>query len=100
MGWSTLSPWKPVEGTGQNVTIGSASVQATNAFGDYTLAVQVSATGDCHIAFGPNPTALATSTLVKSTDGPMQYNVAPGDKIAVIRDASGSGTLNVVELSH
>ena len=91
--------WRPKKGTGQNLTIGAASVAST-AVGSQTYAVRLSATGNCHVAFGPAPTAVATDMLVKSTDRALDVAVSPGDKIAVIQDAASTGTLNIVELTH
>ncbi|RKP56366.1 hypothetical protein [Pararobbsia silviterrae] len=99
MGWQTQSPWRPLAGKGQNLTLGSASVAST-AFADNVQAVQISATGNCHVAVGVTPTALTTDMLVKATDNPQLVRVAPGEKIAVIQDGTSTGTLNVIEVTH
>lgn len=99
MGWMTVSPFRPIPGTGQNLTLGAASVSSA-AVGSQTYAVQISATGNCHVEIGHAPTATATSMLIKSTDDPLQVKCGPGDKIAVIQDAAATGTLNIVELTH
>lgn len=97
--WIPISPFRPIVGSGQNLTIGAASV-ASNAVGLHTYAVQLSATGNCHVRIDSSPVAVATDMLIKSTDDPLQVKVGPGDKIAVIQDAAATGTLNIVELTH
>lgn len=102
MGWSPLSPWRPISGKGQNLTIGGSSTAST-AFdpnADGYQAVFVSATGDCHIAIGTDPTAAATDMLVKASDPPLLVRVAQGEKIAVIQDGAATGNLNIVPATH
>jgi hypothetical protein len=99
MGWICVSPFRPIAKTGQNLTLGSASVAST-AVGANTFAVQLSATGNCHVALGTAPVALGTDMLVKATDDPLVVKIAPGEKIAVIQDGASTGTLNIVELTH
>jgi hypothetical protein len=86
-------------GTGQNVTIGAASVQST-AIGAQTHAIRIVATGACHIETGPNPTATASSALIPANQRGEVFKVSPGDKVAVIQDGASTGTLNIVELSR
>lgn len=101
MGWMPISPWRPVAGTGQNVTIGAASTQAATPFSADCRAVLISAVGgNCHIALGVNPTAGAADMLISANDPPFVMAVNPGETIAVIRDASSTGTLNVIEATH
>ena len=103
MGWTTISPWRPLAGKGQSISITNASL-SSNAF-DNVQAVQISATGNCHVAIAPfvtgtAPTATATDMLVKASDPPLVIRVAPGEAIAVIQDGASTGTLNVVEMTH
>lgn len=99
MSWTPLSPWRAIDGTGQNLTIGASSTQST-AFNIYTQAIQISATGNCHIRVGQNPTAVATDMLIKASDPPYIVRVENGAKIAVIQDGASTGTLNVIEVTH
>lgn len=103
MKWLTIAPWRPIAGTGQNITIGASSV-ASSAFdpnGENAQAIQISAIGgNCHVALGMAPTAAATDQLVKASDPPIILRIAPGEKLAVIQDASSTGTLNIIELTH
>ena len=97
--WVPLSPARPqVAIAGQNLTLGATSVQSA-AVNSQTYMVRLSSTGNCHVAIGMNPTATATDMLVKATDGPWLVKVAPGEKIAVIQDASGDNgkILNISE---
>jgi hypothetical protein len=99
--WFPIAPWRPIPGSGQNITIGASSTQATNAVGDNAQAVQLSAIGgSCHVAIGKNPTATGTDMLVKASDPPLIVRVEPGEKIAAIQDGSSTGTLNIVEATH
>lgn len=100
MGWDPTSPGRPIPGTGQNIAIGDASTQNATAFGASTQMIRVSAGGDCHVEIGPDPTATASSMLVKATDLPQVLRIGNGEKIAVIQDGSADGNLNVVEWTH
>ncbi len=103
MGWTTISPWRPIAGTGQNITIGASSVSSTafDASGENAQAIQISAIGgNCHVAQGIAPTAAATDMLVKASDPPLILRIAPGEKLAVIQDGASTGTLNIIELTH
>lgn len=93
------NPKRVISGTGQNLTLGAASVSST-AFGSQTYAIRVSATGNCHVEFGMSPVAVATSALIKASDPPAYFAVGPGTKIAVIQDSTSTGTLNVVEITN
>jgi hypothetical protein len=105
MGWTPISPWRPLAGKGQTLSISNASLSST-PFGDNVQAVQISALGgNCHIAVGQyvvgtSPNAVVTDLLVKASDPPLVIRVAPGEAIAVIQDASSTGTLNIVEMTH
>lgn len=89
--------WRTIEGSDKVVAIGAASVQST-AVGASTYGVLLSCTSNCHIQFGMNPTATASSWLLKSTDPGLILGIAPGEKIAVIED-SAVGNLYIVELT-
>ena len=97
--YTKIAEWRLKPGTGQNLTLGAASVSST-VLGTGTYWVQVSATGNCHIRIGAAPTAVATDTLVKSSDPPRIYSCQPGDKVAVIQDGTSTGTLNICEVTH
>jgi hypothetical protein len=100
MTWAPISPWRPVSGTGQNLTIGSASVASTT-FDSTVQAVLVSAIGgNCHVAVGTAPVAVGTDMLVKASDPPFLIRISPGEKIAAIQDQSSTGTLNLIPMTH
>lgn len=93
--------WRLIAGSGQNLTVGAASVVSTNPFGPQTYAVRVTTKGDCHITFGTGtPVAVATDMMLKASDPGAIFRVSPGEKVAVIQDAASTGTFNVVELTH
>ena len=77
-------------GTTQNVAVGAASAQSAAVGG---LVVRVVSSTDCHIAFGANPTALATSMFLPAKL-PEYFVCAPTDKLAVIQDTAG-GNLSI-----
>jgi len=102
MGWTVIDVVRPIAGTGQNITIGAASVQST-ALGVASNAqvVLISAVGgNCHIALGTNPTATSKDMLIKASDPPIGIRIAPGELIAVIQDGASTGTLNISEATH
>lgn len=70
------------------------------AMGAQTRAVRLTASGNCHVAFGPNPGAKQTDMLIKSTDWGTIYAITPGERISVVQDGSATGTLNITEMTH
>ena len=78
-------------GTAQNIAYAAASVQSA-AIG--SPLVRVVSTTDCHIAFGANPTATASSMFLPAKV-PEYFVCNPADKVAVIQDAAG-GSLSIV----
>lgn len=87
----------PPLGAAQDVVIGAGSLQS-NAFAATTVSVLLASTSDCRIAFGTNPTATATSTLLPA-GVPLPVRVEKGQsyKVAVIQE-SAAGKLSVTEL--
>jgi hypothetical protein len=93
--------------TTQNVAYaaaGGASAQST-AFSSQTRYIRVvsvgvvSATVDgVRIAIDTNPTATATTALL-AVNYPEVIKVSPGQKIAVLGNNTGTGTVNVTELT-
>jgi hypothetical protein len=93
-------------GTSQNVSYaaaGGASAQSA-AFGSQTYWIRVCAVGvlsgtldGVRFAIGANPTAAAASSLL-----PLNWveiiRVNPGEKIAVLGNNTGTGTINITEL--
>jgi hypothetical protein len=69
----------------QEVAIGGASAQS-NAFSSATRFVRVHADAACRVAFGADPTALASSTRLPA-NGTEYFGVKPEHKIAVIQSA-------------
>ena len=91
----------------QNVAYNAAAGASTQsaAFGSQTRYIRVVSPGllsasidGVRIAVGENPTATATSALL-----PVQWmqhlKVSPGQKIAVLGNNTGTGTVNVTELT-
>src|SRR5438067_670914 len=77
----------PIVGSGttvveQKVTIGGASAQSA-AFAPSTHFIMVHSDAICSLAFGTNPTALATAHRMAANETRF-YGVAKGDKLAVI----------------
>lgn len=66
----------------QNVTIGVGSTQSA-AFNAATKFVRVHTDAICSVAFGANPTAVATAKRMAAGQTEF-FGVRPGDKIAVI----------------
>lgn len=85
-GWSTVGVIPivglPALGTPQSIPIAGVSAQSA-AFGAATRIIRIVPDVNCAIAVGPNPTAVATGTLIPASF--VEYfAVSPGDKIAVI----------------
>jgi tRNA A37 threonylcarbamoyltransferase TsaD len=85
--------------TSQVFTVGNTTAQST-AFGLNTTLVRVSCSlGHCHVAFGANPTASITTSMMISNNSTSIFRVNAGDKMAYIKDAAvTSSTVCVTEL--
>jgi hypothetical protein len=86
-------------GPTQVFTVTNSSV-ASAAFGVNTTHVLVTCSlGHGHIAFGTAPTAsVTTSTMIPNNEA-LYFAVKPGDKMAVIKDATVANcTISVTEL--
>ena len=77
-------------GTPQVVAYVGSSVQSAAIGG---AVVRVVSTTDCHIVFGGNPTATATSMFLPAKV-PEYFICSPTDKAAVIQDTAG-GNLSI-----
>lgn len=86
-------------GTNQKLTISGTSTRSA-AFGSQTQVVRLKTTTDCWIMQDGTATPTAAATSGNGwllLNGDTEYvDVAPGEKIAVIQDATG-GTLSIVE---
>jgi hypothetical protein len=80
--------------TSQNVTVSGASAQSAPFIQGARL-VRLVSTTDCYVAFGTNPTAVATSVLLPAGQ-PEYFAVKPGWRVAAIQATAG-GTLNIAE---
>lgn len=76
----------------ENVAFNGTSAQSS-VFSPSTFLVRLVATENCRVAFGADPTALATSSLVLANT-PEYVKATPGQRLAVIQDSTG-GTLNI-----
>ncbi len=89
-------------GASQNVAIGSGSLQSTvigttaqATSAPDNILIRLSATSNCRIAVGTNPTATSTSTYLPS--GVVEFiEIVPGERVAVIQDTA-SGTLSITQ---
>ena len=80
----------------RSVGLTSAQSAATNANTEYVRIV--SDTDGVHIAFGANPTATTSTTILGAYD-PEIFKIDGGMKVAAIL-ASGSGNIYIDELSE
>ena len=89
----------PSLGTAQIFTVSNSSVQST-AFGASTTMVRLSCSlGHCHFQIGANPTASLTTSPMMPNNFSEIIRVSPGQKIAVIKDATvAASTFSVTEL--
>jgi hypothetical protein len=89
----------PSLGVTQVFTVTNSSVQST-AFGASTTMIRVSCSlGHCHFQVGTNPTASITTSPMMPNNFSEIIRVTPGQKIAVIKDATvTSSTFSVTEL--
>ena len=89
----------PSLGTTQVFTVTTSSVQST-AFGASTTMIRVScSSGHCHFQIGANPTASITTSPMMPNNFSEIIRVSPGQKIAVIKDATVTvSTFCVTEL--
>jgi hypothetical protein len=89
----------PALGTTQIFTVTTSSVAST-AFGASTTMIRIAASlGHCHFAIGAAPTASITTSPMCPVNDVTFVKVNPGDKIAVIKDATvANSTFSVTEL--
>jgi hypothetical protein len=89
----------PSLGVTQVFTVTTSSVQST-AFGASTTMVRLScSSGHCHFQIGTNPTASITTSPMMPNNFSEIIRVSPGQKIAVIKDATvTASTFSVTEL--
>jgi len=89
----------PSLGVTQVFIVTTSSVQST-AFGASTTMIRVScSSGHCHFQVGTNPTASITTSPMMPNNFTEIIRVTPGQKIAVIKDASvTASTFSVTEL--
>ena len=79
---------------------GNTSAQSA-AFATGTTLVRVAASlGHCHVAFGANPTASITTSVMIPNNSVEFFKVTAGNKMAYIKDAGvTSSTVCVTELA-
>jgi hypothetical protein len=79
---------------------GNTSAQSA-AFATGTTLVRVAASlGHCHVAFGANPTASVTTSVMIPNNSVEFFKVAAGNKMAYIKDAATTAsTVCVTELA-
>lgn len=82
----------PTLGVSSDVAFTDTSAQSGALTG--TMIRVIARGADCRIAIGANPTAVATGTLI-AAGVPEYFAVTSGHKVAAIRDAGVSGTLNI-----
>lgn len=105
-GWTPVSPWKLIDGSGQTATTGvGTAVAITNPMGAETrafaISLQPTATATAALVRVTNAGTAATAIqgiLIKTTDGPLVVGCSPGDRISVFGVAAV--TANVCELTH
>ena len=89
----------PSLGTTQVFTVANTSAQST-AFGESTTMIRVSCSlGHCHFQIGTTPVASLTTSPMMPNNFSEIIRVNPGQKIAVIKDATvAASTFSVTEL--
>jgi hypothetical protein len=99
MGATPIAAWRPIT-PAVTATIGASSA-STGAAPAGVHAALIQGTGDCHFRIGPPAqTAVSTDTLIRSAYPPLVFGVSPGEVVAVIQDATATGTLFVTWLTH
>ena len=90
----------PSLGTAQVFTVSNSSVQSA-AFGENTTMIRVACSlGHCHFQIGTSPTASITTSPMMPNNFSEIIRVSPGQKIAVIKDATvAASTFSVTELT-
>ena len=100
-GWTPISPWKPIAGSSQQLSVTSGSSSATTSgVGANTQAVRIAVSGNAHVRFGPAPVASLTDMVLRASDPPEILGIAPGDKIAAIGETGTAVTVNITEMTH
>ena len=86
-------------GTSEAVSFSATSTQSA-VIPDHCFEVRLTATEDCFIEVGKNPTAAVNTSMFISGDKAERYfHVHPGEKIAVIQEDT-SGTLYITPMGR
>jgi hypothetical protein len=93
-----MTPYKRIV-LNQTVAVGAASAAVTNAFAAHTTILRVVSTTACHIRIGAGTPTATTSDAYLPANLPEYFEVAPGERIAVIQNAAG-GTLHATEMTN
>jgi hypothetical protein len=92
------SVYRPIAGTGQNITTSGTAANNATAFGVNTSIIRISATEAIRYRIGPAAVAVATDTYLPS--GAVEYvGVVAGDRLSVLQD-SAAGSVNVTECTR
>lgn len=94
---ATIQAIRP--GTAQKLNFTATSAQSVAVGADTTLVRLLAQGADCRVAFGSDPTAVAADTLILAGVGEY-FAIKPNEKIAALRDAGTSGTLNITEAAN
>ena len=97
---------RPLTSTNLAYAAAGGASAASAAFGAQTYFVRVIATGviastldGVRVAFGDGtPTATSTSMLL-ALNSPETFAVTPGQKLAVVGNQSGTGTISITEMT-
>lgn len=100
-GWTPISPWKPIAGSSQQLSVTSGSSSATaSGVGAHTQAVRIAVSGNAHISIGQAPVASLTDLVMRASDPPEILGIAPGYKVAAIGESGTAVTVNITEMTH
>jgi hypothetical protein len=92
------SVFRPLVGTGQNITTSGTAANNSTAFGPATQIIRITGTAAFRYRVGPAAVAVATDTLLPT--GAVEYiGVVKGDRLSVIQD-SAAGVVNVTEMTR
>jgi hypothetical protein len=107
-GWTPISPWKVIDGSGQTVSLTSGTAASpTNKVGSqtYAIAVRFAPAATAYIGFvrisaAGTAAAAQTDYPISSSDPPQILGCKAGEKVSFYQASGSTESVYMCELTH
>jgi len=103
----TVRPWRPIDGSGQSISLTTATHAESAAFGTqtYAFAIRLTPAATAFLATFRVSNAGTAATASKdypisSSDPTMIVGCMPGDKVSIIQSSGSTQTVQICELTQ